>query len=35
LLKRPVAPALFDQFYNTWLDTDPVEKLEAFLTAEA
>jgi tetratricopeptide (TPR) repeat protein len=35
LLKRPVAPALFDQFYNTWLDTDPVEKLESFLTAES
>src|SRR5436190_749526 len=35
LRKRPSATALFDQFYNAWLDTGTVEELETFLTGEA
>jgi tetratricopeptide (TPR) repeat protein len=35
LLKRPHNSALFERFFNAWLDEQPVETLEGFLTARA
>jgi tetratricopeptide (TPR) repeat protein len=35
LLKRPHNAALFERFFNAWLDEQPVESLEEFLRARA
>lgn len=35
LLERPGAGALFEQFYNAWVNADTVEKLGSFLTVQA
>ncbi|MEK6250065.1 MAG: tetratricopeptide repeat protein, partial [Planctomycetales bacterium] len=32
LLKRPTPGYLYDRFYNTWLDTDSLDTLKAFLS---
>jgi tetratricopeptide (TPR) repeat protein len=35
LLKRPVPGAVFDRFYNAWLDTATLEEMEKFLVRSA
>ena len=35
LLKRPSNDTLFDRFFGAWLDEQPLDTLEAFLTARA
>ena len=35
LLKRPAPGAVFDRFYNAWLDTGTLEEMEAFLVRMA
>ncbi|MEL7498172.1 MAG: tetratricopeptide repeat protein [Planctomycetota bacterium] len=35
LQRRPAPGFLFDRFYNTWLDTSSIKRLEEFLVAEA
>ncbi|HEX2749855.1 MAG TPA: tetratricopeptide repeat protein, partial [Verrucomicrobiales bacterium] len=35
LVKRPVPGAVFDRFYNAWLDTGTLEEMESFLRKAA
>ncbi|MGD7654241.1 MAG: tetratricopeptide repeat protein [Verrucomicrobiales bacterium] len=35
LLKRPSNDTLFDRFFGSWIDEQPLDSLEAFLTARA